>query len=332
MVRLVHIAGGPRNSEVWTDEFVAALAAQGDLTMRERTGPLADEDIASLVRAHDVAIVGWDSHGLPSALADDPGALRYVCSYSGTIRHTVPRQLIEAGIVVSNWGPLASDGVAEGAMALLLAGLKELPRFGGAQRSGGWGIDDGRIGTLLGLRVGIYGLGYAGCRFVDLLRPFGARMMAFDPYVDEFPGDVSRAVSLLELCDFAEALVVHAGLSAETRSTLDRECLARLVDEAVVVNTARGEIFDQEALFDELESGRIRAGLDVLDPDRLDTEHPLRAADNVMFTFHQVCSSAWPERPGLSPMHQLVVDQIGRFRRGEPVLHQFDLDRFDRSS
>lgn len=332
MVRLVHIAGGPRNRKVWTDEFVAALASQGDLTMRERTGPLADEDMASLVRAHDVAIVGWDSHGLPAALADDPGALRYVCSYSGTIRHTVPRQLIEAGIVVSNWGPLASDGVAEGAMALLLAGLKELPRFGVAQQGGEWGIDEGRLGTLLGLRVGIYGLGYVGRRFVDLLRPFGARMMAFDPYVAEFPDDVNRADSLLDLCDFAEALVVHAGHSAETRSSLDRECLARLVDGAMVVNTARGEIFDQEALFDELASGRLRAGLDVLAPERLDPEHPLRAADNVMFTFHQISSARWPTRPGLSAMQQLVVDQIDRFQRGEPVLYQFDLDRFDRST
>lgn len=332
MVKLVHIAGGPRNRDVWTDEFITALAARGDLTMRERTGPLADEDIASLVRAHDVAIVGWDSYGLPTALADDPGALRYVCSYSGTIRHTVPRQLIEAGIVVSNWGPLASDGVAEGAMALLLAGLKELPRFGGAQRDGEWGIDESRIGTLLGLRVGIYGLGYVGRRFVDLLRPFGAHIMAFDPYVEEFPDDVDRADSLLELCDFAEALVVHAGHSAETRSSLDGECLARLVDGAVVVNTARGEIFDQGALFAELATGRIRAGLDVLAPDHLDSEHPLRAADNVMLTFHQISSSRWPKRPGLSPMQQLVVDQIDRFRRGESVLYQFDLDRFDRST
>lgn len=332
MVKIVHIAGGPRNRDVWTDEFVAALAALGELTMRERTGPLADEDVTSLVRAHDVAIVGWDSYGLPATLADDPGELRYVCSYSGTIRHTVPRQLIEAGITVSNWGPLAGDGVAEGAMALLLAGLKELPRFGGAQRGGEWGIDGDRIGNLRGLRVGIYGLGYVGCRFVDLLRPFGARMMGFDPYVAEFPDGVDRADSLLELCDFAEALVVHAGLSAETRSTIGRECLARLVDGAMVVNTARGEIFDQGALFAELASGRIRAGLDVLDPDRLDSEHPLRAADNVILTFHQISSSHWPERPGLNPMQQLVVDQIDRFRRGEAVLHQFDLDRFDRST
>jgi len=334
--RIINITGGRRFGKVWTDEFIAAMEARGELTLLTETGRLDDAEATRLIGEHDIAIVGWDAHPLPTGLADARGELKYVCCYSGTIRSQVPRDLVAAGIPVSNWGDLPAFGIAESAMTLLLSCVHDLGLVRRAQQAGEWGFDTSRVGTLNGLNVGIYGVGVIGRRFVEMLRPFDPRIRAYDPYVAELPDGVDRAGSLDELCDWAEALVIHAGLSDETAGSLGADQLARLPDGGIVINTARGAIIDQDALFAELEAGRLRAGLDVLEPDgELDPEHPLRQADNVVFSFHRLTFEGgddWPVRPGLTRMQQRVIDQLDRFVAGEQPHFLFDLDRYDRST
>ena len=323
---------------VWSEAFTDSLRSLGALTLHDAAGELDDDEAAEIIRAHRVAIVGWDARPLPASLATDPGELAYVCCYSGTIRSFVPREIVAAGIPVSNWGDLPASGVAESAMTLLLTCVHDMPVIRRAQVEGAWTFDRSRTGTLNGLAVGILGMGVIGRRFVDMLRPFGARMLAFDPYVSDFPADVEAVGSLAELCERSEALVVHAGLSDETSAMVQADHFALLPDGGIVVNTARGAILDQEALFAELSTGRLRAGLDVLEregPDHFPADHPLRQAENVTFTFHQLSDEggdAWPPRPGLTPMQQRVIDQIGRFGAGQPPHWVFDLDRYDRST
>lgn len=332
---IVHLARGPRFDKVWTPAFIDALQEIGPVTFHEHGKELDDEQAAELIRPHDAAIVGWDARVLPVELAARPGALRYICSYSGTIRHSVPRELVEAGIPVSNWGDLPAPGIAESAMTLLLTCVHDMARIRRAQEAGDGGYDASRAGTLNGLAVGIYGLGVIGHRFVEMLRPFGARIRTFDPYVAALPAGVERADSLDDLCDWAEALVIHAGLSAETQGSVGPGQLARLPDGGIVVNTARGAIVDQAALFAEIAAGRLRAGLDVLDPDRLDADEPLRQSENLYFTFHALTDEggdAWPPRSGLTRMQQRCVDQIATFAAGGTPDFLFDVDRYDRST
>jgi len=332
---IVHLARGPRFDKVWTPAFIDALQAIGPLTLHEHGNELSDEAAAELIRSHRVAIAGWDARLLPVDLANDPGALRYVCSYSGTIRHCVPRELIEAGIPVTNWGDLPAPGIAESAMTLLLTCVHDMARIRRAQEAGEWGYDATRAGTLHGLAVGVYGLGAIGRHFVEMLRPFGARIRAFDPYVATLPDNVERADSLDDLCEWAEALVIHAGLTAETQGSVGATQLARLPDAGIVVNTARGAIIDQAALFAEVARGRLRAGLDVLDPDHLDATEPLRQSENAYFTFHALTDEggdAWPPRQGLTRLQQRCVDQIAAFAAGGTPDFLFDVDRFDRST
>lgn len=331
----MHLARGPRFGKVWTPAFMAALERVGRVTFHEHGAQLDDAEAAELIRPHDVAIAGWDTRMLPAELGGDPGALKYVCSYSGTIRPSVPRDLVAAGMPVSNWGDLPAPGIAESAMTLLLTCVHDLARIRRAQEAGEWGYDVSRAGTLNGLAVGIYGLGVIGRRFVEMLRPFGARIRAYDPYATELPDGVERADSLDDLCDWAEALVIHAGLSDETRGSVGAAQLARLPDAGIVVNTARGAIVDQAALFAEVASGRLRAGLDVLEPDRLDEDEPLRRSENAWFTFHKLTDEGgdpWPPRPGLTRMQRRCVEQIERFAAGETPEFLFDVDRYDRST
>jgi len=129
--------------------------------------------------------------------------------------------------------------------------------------------------------------------------------------------------------------VIHAGLCDATRRSVTSELLAKLPRHGVVVNTARGGIVDQAALFAELEAGRLRAGLDVLEPDTLPPDHPARAWENLILTAHHV-ENPWPldGRPAtrLTPMQRACVENLRRFAAGEPLLYPMDRTRYLRNT
>jgi len=128
----------------------------------------------------------------------------------------------------------------------------------------------------------------------------------------------------------SQAVVIHAGLTAETRASVTAERLAVLPDHGVVINTVRGGIVDQEALFAELRSGRLRAGLDVLEPDRLPGGHEARQWENCLFTAHNIARQ-WPGADAgtrLQPMHHVCLDNLQRFARGEPLRFTYDRARW----
>ena len=117
---------------------------------------------------------------------------------------------------------------------------------------------------------------------------------------------------------------------------MTRALLARLPRHGVVINTARGDVIDQVALFDELRSGRLRAGLDVLaEPEQLPADHPARQWPNLAWTCHAIARD-WPTDGApptrLQAMHEVCLDNLGRFSRGEPLRFVMDRTRFLRST
>jgi phosphoglycerate dehydrogenase-like enzyme len=102
--------------------------------------------------------------------------------------------------------------------------------------------------------------------------------------------------------------------------------MAKLPDQGIIINTARGAIIDQVALFDELKSGRLRAGLDVLWPDNLPENHEARQWENLIWTCHQFSSIAWPSEgiAGELGHYQIHLENIKAFSEGKPL--QFVID------
>ncbi len=303
--------------------FRSALSRVCHLTEVAAQEPLPLEERLALMRAHQVYLAARMSSPLPRELLEDFGQLRYLCAVIGSIRHLVDREFLQRGLVVTNWGDAPAAGVAEGALTLLLAVLKDLRHQTCLIERGGWQMDlRSHGGSLFGMHVGLYGCGLIGCRFLDLLRPFGCTVRVFDPYVAELPADVLRAASLEEMFAASQVVVIHAGLTAETRGTVTARLLAMLPDNGILINTARGGIVDQEALFAELASGRLRAGLDVLEPDSLPEGHPARRWDNLILTAHQVASSGQTgdrEPEELDLPRRYAVENLKRFALGQPL-------------
>ncbi|HEY3412887.1 MAG TPA: NAD(P)-dependent oxidoreductase [Armatimonadota bacterium] len=331
-MNLLHIASGEANRDIFNPIFRSEIARFGELRIVEDGSSLSGDERTALIRGCDVLLTGWGAAPVSAAVASEPGTLRYVCHITGEMRRTVPIEIIDAGIPVTNWGDTPASGVAEGAMALLLGAVKEIHLRVKHIERGGWGLDPATHGgTLEGLNVGIYGFGAIGRRFVDLLRPFGSTIRIFDPFAAGLPDDCLRVSSLEELFDTSEAIVIHAALCDATAGSVTAGLLAKLPDHGVVVNTARGGIIDQDALFAELESGRLRAGLDVLDPDSLPEDHPARGWENLILTGHHI-ENPWPldGRPAtaLTPMQRVCVENLRRFEAGEPLKFTMDRTRY----
>ena len=334
-MRILHLAAKEKNDRVWIPEFEERLREFGSLSIHEHAEAYSEPKVAELIRDCDVLITSWGALAVPPEIAARPGRLKYVCYTNGGVRACVPREIVEAGIPVTNWGDAPAQRLAEAAFALLISVLKDIPARVDTVRRGGWKPPDTVYGGgLEGLQIGIYGLGAIGTAFELMLRPFLPVVRVFDPYRNDLPETCTRVDTLGELFEASDAIVVHAGLSDETRGSITRELLALLPDHGIVINTARGAIFDQNALFVELEKGRLRAGLDVLDPEHLPIDHPARHWPNVILTAHDLgkIRPVPGARPGFWKFHHVCLENIRRFADGEPLKFVMDLDRYEIST
>jgi len=338
-VKLLHLAT-KEPGRLLPPEFRSALAEFGPLEIVTHAGEFPESERIERIRNCEVLLTGWGSCPVPAALAEEPGRLRYICHLTGSLAGSVPEAIIRSPIPVTNWGDAPANGVAEAAVTLLLAGLKNLHWHIHAKERGEW-LPPPPVhacsGTLERLRLGIYGAGSIGLRFIELCRPFGPRMRLFDPYLPEPPPGVERVADLESLFEGSDAIVIHAALTPETRNSVTAALLARLPDGAVIVNTARGDIIDQPALFAELERGRLRAALDVLaESDFLPPDAPARHWPNLLLTGHKAANGEWRPRPEdahlLSSAQWAAIENLRRFRDGEPLRFRMDPERFARST
>lgn len=221
------------------------------------------------------------SVGLLSAL--DGVDVRLVQSqsigYDGVLERLPP------GVAFANGASVHEGPAAEIGMALLLAAQRELPRFVRQQDAEIW--RGGFTRGLFGLRVVILGAGGLGSAMFDRLLPFGARAVrvARSRRVDE-RGAVAALPELPGLLATAEAVVICLPLDDTTRGLVDAGFLAAMPDGAILVNIGRGAIVDTDALVAELVAGRLRAALDVTDPEPLPAGHPLWSAPGILISPH----------------------------------------------
>ena len=176
-----------------------------------------------------------------------------------------------------------------------------------------------------GRTVGILSASMIGRRVLGLLRPHDLPLLLHDPHVpDEEIADLgAEAVSLAELFARSDVVSVHTPLLPETRGLVGRELIASMRPDAVLINTARGAVLDQDALAEATGAGRIRAILDVTDPEVLPPEHPLWDDGNVLITPHLAGSQG----NELRRLAELAVAEVTRWAAGEAFTHPVHRER-----
>lgn len=220
--------------------------------------------------------------------------------------------LVPAGVTLCTARGLHDSSTAEHALALILAAQRDLPRWTRAQDEGRW--EHAHTRSLAGCRVLIVGYGSIGSALDARLRVCEAETVrvARRPRPDE---QVLGVADLDGLLPSADIVVLTTPLSAQTRGLLDAQRLALLPDGALVVNVGRGPVLDTDALLAETTSGRLRAALDVTDPEPLPPGHRLWHAPGTIITPH-VAGGAAAFYPKAT---DFVIEQVRRFVAGEPL-------------
>jgi len=333
MVNILHIASGPAHELMSDKYFTAALKEVGHLEIMENAAELPEEVITKKIRACEILITCWGANPVPDAIAENPGKLSYICHLTGEMGRYVTEKHFHPDISITNWGAHPSDAIAEHSIALLMAVLRNFPaRIIGVRESGNhFSHEIPYNGFLNKLSVGIYGLGHIGKRCAEMLAPFSCQLYYFDPYVRQESSTVLKLNSLEELFAKCQAVIIHAGSTPETEKSITAEHLSMLPDGGIIINTARGEIIDQEALFAELKTGRLRAGLDVLVKDKLPDEAETKLYSNLLWTGHKNMDT-FIRQEGLQDLHKICLDNLRNFLKGEELANVVTKEIYMRST
>ncbi|MCV7101306.1 hydroxyacid dehydrogenase [Mycobacterium palustre] len=224
----------------------------------------------------------------------------------------------ECGVAVANMPGANAPSVAEGTVLLMLAALRRLPELDRAVRGGrGWPADP-ELGETVrdvgGCTVGLVGYGNIAKRVSAIVEAMGATVLHTSTRDDGRPG----WRPLAELLAASDIVSLHLPLTAQTHHLLDRHALARMKPAAVLVNTSRGAVVDEDALVDALRAGRLAAaGLDVFEVEPVTPDNRLLGLGNVVLTPHVTWYTADTMRRYLAE----AVANCRRLRDGQPLAH-----------
>jgi D-3-phosphoglycerate dehydrogenase / 2-oxoglutarate reductase len=303
---------------------------------------LADLDQAALLGAvgsADVLFVRLRNRVNRNILAAAPFLRAVVSPTTGLDRLDLPALDARGIAVLSLRGELEFlrrvPATAEHTWALLLALARRLPAAAAAARSGDWDRDRFRGRELAGKTLGVVGLGRLGSMVAGYGAAFGMRVVAYDPYLDPWPaaatsggagspGDVpERMPSLVALLEASDVVSLHVPLHDGTRGMLDVQALGHVKPGAVLVNTSRGDVVNEEALVEAVRSGRLAgAALDVVEgetgsggPGASPAVRFAAGDDRILVTPH--IGGATLE--SMENTEIFMAEKLARWLRGEPV-------------
>lgn len=214
------------------------------------------------------------------------------------------------GVALCNARGVHDASTAELVVGLAIASLRRIDDFARAQQRGEWIA--GRYEALADKRVLIIGYGSVGEALERRLLPFETEVVK----VARTPrADVHGFDALPDLLPHADVVVLLCPLTDQTRGLVDRDFLSRLKDGALLINAARGPVVVTDDLVAALHTGRIKAAVDVTDPEPLPADHPLWSAPGVLISPHVGGNTS----AFLPRARRLVAAQVARFAAGEPV-------------
>jgi D-3-phosphoglycerate dehydrogenase len=314
-ILVLHQKGYERDT-FFPDYIKKQFAQIGEVCWNDSEKPYTEDSLLDVIADKDICIGGWSVPVFTNKILDRAVNLKFIGQVGGSVRHYVTPEVFERNIMVTNAAEGIAKYVAEGALLLILALLKDVVGMNRClkdERS--WPSPAIYTETLFGKKVGLIGLGKVGRYLVSLLKPFNVKISLYDPYISE-----STAAELgIELTDLDSVLMtsdvisIHAPKTKETENMLNLDKLKLVKDGAALVNTARAWIIDEIALIGELKKGRFKAALDVFWQEPLSTDNELRKLPNVILTPHNIggTSQVRPEQA------QMVIDDLKAFLQGK---------------
>jgi D-3-phosphoglycerate dehydrogenase len=298
-------------------------------------GPLLSEAAVAKAAAHDLTLVPLK----PYADADEMIAAANAIGAQAIIVRmgVVSRAVIEAvptlriiakhgvgvdgidrdaassrGIPVVVAGGANAQSVAEQALALLMSVARSTAWLDRRIRAGHWDKPTYAGMEITGKTVGLVGLGAIGRAFLHLLAPFGGAIRIYDPFLSDaqLPAGTIRCATVRELLEQSDIVSLHCPLTPDNRGFVDAAALGAMRPGSILLNTARGELIDEAALYEALRTGPLAgAGLDTFASEPPAADHPFWTLDNLVVSPHVGANTREARiRVGIS-----VVDQIASY-------------------
>lgn len=246
--------------------------------------------------------------GYDSEVITEMPNLKVVQTMTAGVDHV--RRFVPEGVSLCNGRGIHDASTAELALTLILASLRGIPAYVRAQERQTWRPD--RRQSLADRNVLIVGYGQIGAAIEARLTPFEVDITRVARSERDGVHPIENVKALLP---DADVVVLILPGTTETLSLVDADFLARMKDGSLLVNVARGSVVDTSALLDALNTGRIHAAIDVVDPEPLPSDHPLWKAPNLLISPHVggATSAMWPRA------YRLIREQLWRFASGEPL-------------
>ena len=300
---------------VWMPFDADDLASPPSSLRYERFLPEEHDDVPASVAEVEFYVPPYRFTPSDNELMKLMPRLKVVQTVTAGVDHVRP--YVPDGVLLCNGRGIHNASTAELAVGLVIASLRGIPGFVRAQDRGEW--RPVRARSLADRTVLIVGYGDIGAAVEERLDGFEVDIVRVARRARE---GVHGFDELDHLLPNADVVILIVPITDETRGMVDRDFLARMKDDALLVNVARGPVVDTDALVEALHTKRIHAALDVTDPEPLPAGHPLWSAPNLLVSPHVggASSAMWPRA------YRLVREQLERFAAGEPLANVMDGD------
>lgn len=273
-------------------------------------------------KLHDVkgCITSWGTPTINNSILNLMPGLEIVAHGAGSVKNIVTDEVYQKGIAVTSCHMALAPTVAETTLMLTLMGLK-LYQHQRKRLDRGQGPARELVGYDLGeSQVGLIGYGRIARCFRKLLKSFNVNVMVYDPYLTEedLKGEEVSKVEFEELLKKCNVISLHAPGTEANDCLIDANAMSIMQDDTLIVNTARGILIDEDALYQELQSGRLRAALDVFRKEPLSLDSPFRELDNVILTPH-IGGKSVDSRKRIG---EIVMAELQRYFRGNELLYR----------
>ena len=292
MKAFITVPKGAAGSDFFDSETVKFLEGVCETVYNPYDRHLTVEETAEMVGDSDVYVTGWGSPCLEKRILDKAPNIKLLVHVGGSVYGYVSPEMWDRGIRVIAGNALMAESVAEGTLAYILAAYRDIPKFSTNLKSGMWRYNGGEPWKNKGLRrktVGVISYGMVAKNLVRILQGFAVNLLVYD--IKDIPEEDKKRygitqVTLDEIFQKSDIVSLHTPLNDKTYHMIGKRHFELMKDGALFVNTARGAVVDEAAMIEVLNSGRIRAALDVYENEPLSADHPLLSVPNTLLMPH----------------------------------------------
>ena len=294
-----------------------AMKSLGDLTVYDRTAPA---DVVE--RAKDSEVILTNKVVISKAVIDQLPQLKYVGVLATGYNIVDTKYAREKGIVVTNIPAYSTDSVAQMVFAHIFNITNDIAHYAAENRKGRWTNSpdfcymDGTLHEVASMSIGIYGLGSIGRKVAEVAHAFGMKVYAVTSKEPSALPQYVTKLTLDEVLATCDIITLHCPLTDTTKEMINKSTLAKVKNGAILVNTGRGPLVNEQDVADALASGQLGAFCaDVLTVEPARADNPLLSAPRCYLTPHV----AWATFEARVRLMDIAVSNVAAYKEGKPV-------------